>query len=221
MLIVTLLSIVTAVACAVVTWRVIRREQLRSDARVALLASAIDESTVLEETFDWPDDEAAASVPVPTLFHATNRPALRRRPLLTAAAGLAVVIAVIVLIAMTGDRYDGSAEAPADPSRASLELLSMRSARDGATLAVTGLVRNPSDTPAAAVTVVISAFDRGGRVVASGSAPLTTLAPGDQSVFLVTIPHVDELARYRVSFRTSTGVVRHVDRRADLASAAS
>jgi hypothetical protein len=220
MLIVTLFSIVTAVACVVVTWRVIRREQLRSDARVALLASAIDESTVLE-TFDWPDDEAGASVPVPTLFHATNRPVLRRRPLLTAAAGLAVVIAVIVLIAMTGDRHDRFAESPAVPSRASLELLSMRSVRDGATLAVTGLVRNPSDTPAAAVTAVISAFDRGGRVVASGSAPLTILEPGDQSVFVVTIPHVDELARYRVSFRTSTGVVRHVDRRADLASAAS
>jgi hypothetical protein len=221
MLIVTLLSIVTAVACAVVTWRVIRREQLRSDTRVALLASAIDESTVVEETFDWPDDEATASVPVPTLVHAANRSALRRRPLLTAAAGLAVVIAVIVLIAMTGDRHDRSAETPAAPSRASLELLSMHSARDGATLAVTGLVRNPSDTPAAAVTAVISAFDRGGRVVASGSAPLRILAPGDQSVFVVTIPHVDELARYRVSFRTSTGVVRHVDRRADLASAAS
>ncbi|HLG55771.1 MAG TPA: FxLYD domain-containing protein [Vicinamibacterales bacterium] len=218
---VTLLSIVTAGACAAIAWRAIRREQMRSDARVALLGAALDESTASEEAFEWPDEEAPATVPRPVLFHATENPAFRRRPLLTAAAGLAVVLSVVVLIAMTGDRHDSSTEAPAAPLRESLELLSMRAARDGSTLAVSGLVRNPSDTPADALTAIVSALDRDGRVVASGTAPLSTLGPGDQSLFVVTIPHVSELARYRVSFRSSTGLVRHVDRRTDPASAAS
>jgi hypothetical protein len=228
MLIVTLLSIVTAGACAAIAWRAIRREQLRSDARVALLGAALDESTACEETFEWPDEETPETAPLPVLFHTTENPAFRRRPLLTAAAGLAVVLSVVVLIAMTGDRHDGSteaparfAEAPATPSRESLELLSMRAARDGSTLAVTGLVRNPSGTPPVALTATVSAFDRDGRVVASGTALLSPLGPGDQSLFVVTIPHVSKLARYRVSFRSSTGLVRHVDRRTDPASAAS
>jgi hypothetical protein len=227
-LIVTLLSIVAAGICAAIAWRAIRREQLRSDARVALLGAALDESSASEETFEWPDEASPAAVPLPVLFHATENPAFRRRPLLTAAAGLAVVLAVVILIAMTGDRRDSSTEAPARsaetpaaPSRESLELLSMRAARDGSTLAVTGLVRNPSGTPAVALTATVSAFDRDGRVVAIRTAPLSTLGPGDQSLFVVTIPHVSELARYRVSFRSSTGLVRHVDRRTDSASAAS
>jgi hypothetical protein len=31
---------------------------------------------------------------------------------------------------------------------------------------------------------------------------------------VVTIPNVTELAKYRVSFRTEQGMLRHVDRRA-------
>ena len=165
MLIITLLSLVTAVACAVVAWRVIRREQLRSDARVAYSRPP---ST---NPLSWRTPSTGQMMKPPHLFNRpersfydANRPAFRRRPLLTAAAGLAVVVAVIVLIAMTGDRHDRSAEAPVAPSRASLELLSMRSARDGATLAVTGLVRNPSD-------------DAGRRPSPRSSRPLTAGRP--------------------------------------------
>ena len=44
-----------------------------------------------------------------------------------------------------------------------------------------------------------------------------TSAPGDESPFVVTIPNVADVARYRVSFRTEAGTLRHVDRRADAA----
>jgi len=219
--IVTVLSLAAAAVFGVTAWRAVRRERLRSEARVASLAAAIDEASLSEETFDWPDEDEDTPVPVTALFDTSHRSALRRRPLLTAGVGLAAVLAVVVLIAMSGDRHDTSKEAPAAPPSESLELLSMRYAREGTTLAVTGLVRNRSDAPADAITAVVSAFDRDGHVVASGSAPLATLAPGDQSLFMVTIGHVNDLARYRVSFRTSAGVMRHVDRRADPASAAS
>jgi hypothetical protein len=67
------------------------------------------------------------------------------------------------------------------------------------------------------VTAVVFAFDRNGGFVASGRAPLDfgSLAPGDESPFVVAVPNVSQVARYRVSFRTGRGIVRHVDRRGD------
>ena len=60
------------------------------------------------------------------------------------------------------------------------------------------------------------AFAADGTFLASGRAPLdfTTLAPGDESPFVVTVPVKGEVARYRVGFRSADGrVVAHVDRR--------
>jgi hypothetical protein len=93
----------------------------------------------------------------------------------------------------------------------------MRHTRDGSALTVSGLVRNPraGDT-VASIAAVIFAFNREGAFVTSAQAPLDflTLGPGDESPFIVTIPNVGDVGRYRVSFRTDAGVVRHVDRRA-------
>jgi hypothetical protein len=65
---------------------------------------------------------------------------------------------------------------------------------------------------------VVFAFDRDGGFVSSGRAPLefAAIAAGDESPFRVTIPDVKDVGRYRVSFRTEAGVVRHVDRRPTL-----
>ena len=83
--------------------------------------------------------------------------------------------------------------------------MSMRHSREGTTLTVTGLVRNPAGgAEARRVTAVVFAFDRNGGFTASGRAPLdfVVLEPGDESPFVVTIPNVTEVAKYRVSFRT-------------------
>jgi hypothetical protein len=219
MLIVTLVSVVVAVASGFFAWRSVRREHLRSDARVALLASAIDsghalDNAALADGFEWFGQEAEPAVPVAAIFEEQASPAARRRPLLTAGAGLAVVLAVVVLIAMTGDRSD--LPQPEVPLRVeSLELLSLGAARNGGALSVTGVVRNRADEPINAITAMVSALDAQGRAVGSGQAPLAPLSPGHQSRFVVTIARVSGVARYRVSFRGATGVVRHVDRRAD------
>jgi hypothetical protein len=94
--------------------------------------------------------------------------------------------------------------------------------RDGDTLTVTGLVRNAGPQSAKDLTAVIFAFDRSGNFVASGRAPLefVTLAPGDESPFRVSVPHVADVGKYRISFRTESGVVRHVDRRSSLQATA-
>src|SRR5262249_36526356 len=87
---------------------------------------------------------------------------------------------------------------------------------EGTTLTVSGLVRNPAGgVPADGVSAVIFVFDRDGGFITSGRAPIdfTSLAPNDESPFKVEVPNVSDVARYRVSFRTSRGIVRHVDRR--------
>lgn len=83
-------------------------------------------------------------------------------------------------------------------------------------LTVSGLVRNPSQGVAVnGVTAVVFAFDRTGAFLASGRAALdfSALSPGDESPFVVNIANVADVARYRVTFRSGSGVVRHVDRR--------
>jgi hypothetical protein len=60
-------------------------------------------------------------------------------------------------------------------------------------------------------------FAADGTFLASGRAPLdfSTLAPGDESPFVITIPVKGAVARYRVGFRSEDGqVIGHVDRRA-------
>ncbi len=106
------------------------------------------------------------------------------------------------------------APAPAVP----LELISLRHTHDGVTLTITGLVQNPgTGAPLTRITVTAAALAPDGSLVASGNAPLdyTSLGPGDESPFVVTVPVRGAVARYRVGFRSEDGsVVAHVDRRA-------
>lgn len=151
-------------------------------------------------------------------FEPDRRSAVQGHPLLKVAIGFGMAVFIIVIVAMNVERRGTSTAAPAaaaeQASPDSLELLSMRHQRVGDTLTVTGLVRNPGATPGA-ITAVVFAFDRDGGFVASGRAPLefATITAGDESPFQVTIPGVKDVGRYRVSFRTTRGVVRHVDRR--------
>ena len=131
MLTVTLVSLVVAAASGFIAWRSVRREHLRSDARVAL-AGVGDRFESRSPTAPRSTMRSTGSARkrsrlflTPRSSRSMNTRATRRRPLLTAVAGLAVVLAVVVLIAMTGDRYD--APTPAVPARMeSLELLSLR-----------------------------------------------------------------------------------------------
>jgi hypothetical protein len=202
--VVTVVSILAAIALAAYAWSLHRGERRRSAARVSALAAAIDGS----------------AMHAPAMFDRDRDSAVQGRPLLKVAVGFAMAVAIIVLIAMTGDRRGTPAAGPAPAvqhAQDSLELLSMRHQRAGDVLTVTGLVRNPGVAPGP-ITAVVFAFDRDGGFVASGRAPLefATIAAGDESPFQVTIPDVKDVGRYRVSFRTTAGVVRHVDRRPTL-----
>ena len=206
LLVVTLSAIAVAVAAAAYAWRVARAEQLRSDARVAALAAAIDGTS---------DEEPN------TMFARARQSGLQGRPLLKVGVGFAMAVLLIVLIAMSGDRreaVDQSGIAAPERSVHELELLSMRHVRAGDQLRVTGLVRNRGTAADSAIMAVVFVFDRDGGFVASGRAPLEfdAIAQGDESPFQVTIPDVKNVGRYQISFRTTAGILPHVDRRAVL-----
>ncbi len=149
--------------------------------------------------------------------------------------GLALALTAIVFVTLTArdrgriQQRTQAANAPAVPASDALTLLSLRDTRDATTLRISGIVENPrSGTTLKQVTVTAFAFDRSGAFLASGAALLdvTSLAPGDESPFVVIVPVTDAVARYRIGFRSEDGrVIEHVDRRqraavADAASAA-
>jgi hypothetical protein len=201
----TVVSFAAAIGFAAVAWRLLREDRRRSRARVAALSAAIDAT-------------APAPVPVAAMFTTEPGKSLSGRPMIKTAVVGAMAVLVIVYVAMGGSQERPAAAAAVSQDAAPLELMSMRHTRDGATLTVTGLVRNPpGGVDARRVAAVVFVFDRAGGFVTSARAPLdfVVLEPGGESPFVVNIPNVADVARYRVSFRTETGVVRHVDRRAE------
>ena len=132
---------------------------------------------------------------------------------------LAAVLA-LAIFAWTEVRVpSGAPPAAAAEAAASLELLSLRHAREGNTLTVTGLVQNPKGAAALSnVYATVFIFGPGGTFITSGRAPLdfTSLSAGDESPFVVRVPVSGEVSRYRVGFRgPDDRVVGHVDRRTD------
>jgi hypothetical protein len=221
---ITAVSLVLAIAMGLIVLKLLREERGRSDARAALLAAATASEPGLELELAPPASESRLRVgdgaAIGELFAVpeTESPWLRR-------AGVAAAVAAVV--ALSGyalSRTGGTAETVA-AAHAPLELLALNHAQRDGVLTITGSVRNPEG--AAAVTdVVASAFLFGpdGSFLTSGRSPLdyATLAPGDQSQFVISVPVGRPVSRYRVGFRGADGsVVAHVDRRAGSESASN
>jgi hypothetical protein len=204
----TTLSLAAAAGFGALSWRVGREERERERARIAALSTAMGPSTA--------DTPRAGGVVIGSMFDRSTE-GLRGRLLIKVAAGavMLLLIAGIVVLSAPASTKTQSGEGV---SAAPLELMSMRYQRKGTTLTVSGFVKNPAGGAAMnGVTAVVFAFDRTGAFVASGRAPLDVgaLAPGDESPFVVNVPNVSDVARYRVTFRRGDTVVRHIDRRSD------
>ena len=213
LIVLTCASAAAAAAFGFSAWRARADEAQRSAARVAALSAAIDASEPA-----GPTAPATHAVAVTSMFATAPGASVQGRPLVKMGIFAALATSLMVIVAMAN--RDSAATPAATKEHAALELVSMRHTRDAGTLIVSGLVRNPREgAPRSHVSAIVSAFDRSGGFVASGRAALdfTTLAPGDESPFVVKIPGVAGAARYRVSFRTEDGVVRHLDRRASVA----
>jgi hypothetical protein len=219
----TTLSLVAAAGFGFLSWRLGREERAREQARIAALATAMTGPSTVRGTVFPSEADTATQVAVGSVFERATE-GLRGRPAIKAAV-IAAMVGTIVIGAIIGARMSDDAAASTTPTRheaiatnaaAPLELVSMRHQRQGTTLTVSGLVRNPSQGVALnGITAVVFTFDRTGAFLASGRAALdfSALRPGDESPFVVNILNASDVARYRVTFRTGSGVVRHIDRR--------
>lgn len=110
-----------------------------------------------------------------------------------------------------------AAVSPAAVDAAPLELLSLRHQQEPQRLVITGIVQNPRNgAPLTRIVATVVVFRPDGSFATSGRAPLdfSTLSPGVESPFVVSVPVTGAVGRYRIGFRTDGGrVISHVDRR--------
>jgi hypothetical protein len=223
MLVVTVVAVAVAVAASLALFVAFREERLRSEARVDALrlmagTRSAEAPLILDEDVasDLAIDDGAAARP---MFDGAPQPSPWGQRL--AAAIVMLAIAATAGYVLLPRRQAGtSAAVSAAPAAAGapLELLSLRHSHEEGRLVITGLVQNPR-AGAKLTRVVATAFLFGadGTFLASGRAPLdfSTLAAGDESPFVVSVPVTATVARYRIGFRGEDGrVIAHVDRRA-------
>lgn len=212
LMIVTLVSLGLAVVMSVVGWRLLTGERRRSAARV----EALESEALSPDREEW--DSAGLLAPEPAV--AAPAPP-NRRPLAVAAVAVLMLggAGTVFAIYRPPDTSRPAAAAPTVAGSAKpLELLSLRHSSDAdGSFSVTGFVQNPADgRPLTGVVAVIYLFDREGNYFASGRSTLdlSSLQPGDESPFVVHVPAVSGVARYRVTFRRDDGgVMPHVDKR--------
>ena len=219
-------ALARAIAMAVLAWRLLRGDRQRTDARAAMLRQLAFEPEAApmeaEPEQRWQD----ATMP-PPVFATVSRAEAPSR------SWVAVLVAVLFVALGAGTVYglygpiatrvaqNNSAAAPERSARPAdappLELLSLSHRLEESDFVVTGLVQNPRDgRPAPPVMAVVYVFNAQGDYFASGKAALefATLAPGAESPFVVRLPKVSGVNRFRVGFRSVDGaVVAHVDRR--------
>ena len=231
LLIITLVSLLAALTMSVVTWRVVREDRRRSAARVAEIASELGYTTrPAEPAVPSPFASAAATdaerdahdampkTPVADLFALAERLPVRWQPIgLALLGGLVVSGIALAGASLLRDSGGSNMVATVAASPPPLELVALRHSREGDTLTVSGLVRNPSTgSIMRRVMAVVFMFDRRGDFAGSGRAQLelATLAPGNEAPFLIRTQDDPAIGRYRVSFRNEEGaVLPHIDRR--------
>ena len=219
---VTFVALGVAGALVFYVLKLSREHRERQDARAAVLAERLAGGARIDspleafdpsryQTFDPTRYEEPVSSP--TLFADAD----------TARGGgarwLLAAGAVVVLLALGGIylfNRAGTTTAAASQGTTPIELTSLRHERSGQSLVVTGVVYNPARGRAHEdLVAVVFTFDAEGTYLASGRAGLDfrRLPPGEESPFSITLPEAAGVARYRVSFRTDSAVVPHLDRR--------
>lgn len=201
LIVVTLVSLLAALAMALVTWRTTQDTRQRAEARVAALAAAAG----VERNADVSGVAVAPGIPThtgadrPVAGHTpaeTATPVSRPQP--TAAVADEVVVssgflaseptgeeglspqrmlaaaAAVLGVTLTLFAWVRMSDAPAVAAAPpALELLSLRHEREGANLSVAGLVRNAAAAATAErVSAVVLLFDQDGAFVTSAQAPL-------------------------------------------------
>ena len=202
LLLIAIGSTLVALVMTVVAWRAVQAERQRSSARVAALAREIHGEA--RGLFGAASPSAAGS----------------RLGLALAIGGFVVASAAAAAIVFSNDGHAASARVAPRVAAANatlpLELVALGHERDGDTLTVRGVVRNPlGGAEMDRLTAVVFTFSREGGFLNSARAPVDSpaLIPGGESTFVVAVPGAESVGRYRVSFRSDDRVVSHVDKR--------
>jgi len=218
LLAVTIGSLALALVMSLVAWQAATEERERSEARVAALAADIHVVVPAAVRVAGQRTEPARAFGVaqrgPVLFSAQT-PSARARPAIVVGVGLLMFAAAAAMLVVVTASRPGTRDAAISP-RVPLELVALGHDRDGDRLTVRGVIRNPAvGARLAGLTAVVSMFDTEGGFLGSGrgSIDAASLTPGADSPFVVSVPGASTVARYRVSFRTETGIVAHVDKR--------
>ncbi|MEO7135892.1 MAG: hypothetical protein ABI024_16925 [Vicinamibacterales bacterium] len=226
LIVITFLSVVTAVGALLSARSVQLRERERSEARVAALSAAAgihERMTHEPELITHPPSIITGGSD--RLFGTVQREdATTSRFPLFAAAALIVMLGGALIFLNTSASNDHAATVAQVAYTEPLELVALGHLRDVSVLTISGTVRNPSTgVKLEGLTAVVSLLDRTGTLVSTKDVPLDyrALGPGEEAPFKVSIPDPGAISRYRVSFRAGHDVVPHIDRRSDtkLASA--
>ena len=166
------------IVLAVLTAHFARLERRRSEARVAALASAIDNPGWGGRVEDAePAGHTLPSSPMVSLVAPeVERPS--RAPAFAVAAVVILGVGAVLFAGMNGGSRGPRQSTAATPASA-IELVSMRHVLDGETLIVSGLVRNHTTVVTPTLSAVVSVVGRDGAVVARGESRLdpVVLAP--------------------------------------------
>jgi len=217
LIIITVVSLVVAAVMSVVAWRLTRDERRRSAARVSALAADIH-------------GEGPSPVHVSDSFFAEERSRTPGSPFRALAIGVLVVGTAIGLVVFASGSPRSSVAAappaaagPVNPVAAApkalegpLELVKLGHEREGDRLIVRGVVRYPAGTDVANLVAIVSVFNHEGDIAASGQGVVAGTRPGAagvESTFVVTVPGVRDVARYRVAFKSNERIIAHLDRR--------
>ena len=229
---VTLVSMLLAAIMSVVAWRLAGDERRRSDARVEALAAEIHDGSAADfdagrlssrvhddlELRPAPAAAPRAAAATPSDLFATAQPSAAASRF-AAVVGIGVLVfggAAALAVVLSAGPHGVASRQPATAALVPLELVALGQERDGDSLTVRGVVRNPaSGARVDDLTAVVFLFTRDGGFVASGRATVESapLGPGRESSFVVTVPGASDVGRFRVSFRTEDRVVPHIDKR--------
>jgi len=223
LIIITVVSLVVAAVMSAVAWRITRDERGRSEARVSALAADIHG-----------EGPSPSPVHVSDSFFAEERSRTPGSPFRALAIGILVVGTAIGLVvfasgsprssvaaaptaaAAPGNSVAPTPKAPEAPVAAPLELVKLGHEREGDRLVVRGVVRYPAGTDVANLVAIVSVFNHAGDIAASGQGLVAGTRPeaaGVESTFVVTVPGVRDVARYRVAFKSNERIIAHLDRR--------
>jgi hypothetical protein len=232
MVVVSVASLALALVMGIILAFILRHERRRSDARAAMLAEMAAESSA---PFDSDFELETGFRPELEIAHAGSPDLFAAPPARSAWPRRLAIVGALAIVLVGTVTVVRSALSPAAPAAAAarseepalLDLLSLTHAQNTASLTITGLVQNPrTGQTMSKVVATAMLFGADDTFIASGktSLDLTTLRPGDESGFVITVPLASApstaVTRYRVGFRGEDGrIIGHIDRRMSTAIA--